>query len=431
MAVKIADFIEAPNSGGNYRKVLLVVHVTVSPETNGAARGIVAFWNRGRTGSTQYVVDNREIIQGVRETAYAWAAGTTANKYGIHVEHCGFIQSVRQWKDGYSTDELNLSAPLFAELAAKYGIPIRRLTVEQIRHAIKTGNPADGGICGHSDITKAFPGETTHTDPGAFFPWDTFIGLVRAAAKPKPKPAPKPKPKPAKVTRTLRIGTYNVERDRNTQAVLGELIRLTRNLDVLMLQETNGYGDTLTKVPGFRLVRYTAAKEQGETAILVRDGLEVHYARAEQVTTTGWRTVRGGRTSPKWGTFARVEGCGFLSVHTAPTVQSAVKRLASPARWKSYRELMASIRRLAPKMPKPLVVGADWNVDAKTDSGKLADFPRSTLAHVGMLRAFPTTGTHGSRVIDGFGIKGAVVSDVRALSGYGSDHRPVVATITY
>lgn len=177
--VKIADFIEAPNSGGNYTKVLLVVHDTEGPESLGAARDVVAYWNRVRTGSTQYVVDSREIIQAVRETAYAWAAGTTANIWGIHVEHVGYASQTRkQWNDAYSSAELALSAPLFAELGHKYGIPLRRLTVDQIRHAVKTGNPADGGICSHADISKAFPKDTSHTDPGPNFPWDHFMALV-------------------------------------------------------------------------------------------------------------------------------------------------------------------------------------------------------------------------------------------------------------
>jgi len=196
--VKIADFIEAPNSGGNYTKVLLVVHVTVSPEVEGAARGVVGFWNRGRTGSTQYVVDNREIIQAVREKAYAWAAGTTANKWGIHVEHCGMIQTVRQWRDGYSTAELRLSAPLFAELGQKYGIPLRRLSPAGVRAAVASGNPAQGGICGHADITAAFPGETSHTDPGVNFPWTLWMGMVRNAAQPSVPEPEEPLREPAK-----------------------------------------------------------------------------------------------------------------------------------------------------------------------------------------------------------------------------------------
>jgi N-acetyl-anhydromuramyl-L-alanine amidase AmpD len=193
---KIADFIAAPNSGGSYTKVLLVVHDTEGQETKGAARGVVAYWNRARTGSTQYVVDGYEIIQAVAERAYAWAAGTTANKFGIHVEHVGYAaQGTKGWDDAYSRAELALSAPLFADLAAKYNIPVRRLTVAQIRHAVQTGNPADGGICGHADISQAFPGETSHTDPGPSFPWDQFIAAVKAAGKaPAPAPAPKPDP---------------------------------------------------------------------------------------------------------------------------------------------------------------------------------------------------------------------------------------------
>jgi N-acetyl-anhydromuramyl-L-alanine amidase AmpD len=183
--VKIAAFLPAPNSGGHYTKVLLVVHDTEGPEQNGAARDVVAYWNKERTGSTQFIIDNREIIQAVAEDAYAWSAGTTANKYGIHVEHVGFASQRRaQWLDAYSSAELGLSAPLFAELGRKHGIPLRRLTVEQIRHAVATGKPADGGICGHADITKAFPGETSHTDPGPNFPWDRFMQMVAGGGQP-------------------------------------------------------------------------------------------------------------------------------------------------------------------------------------------------------------------------------------------------------
>lgn len=180
--VKIADYIEAPHSGGDYTKVLIVEHLTISPEVHGAARGVIDYWRRARTGSTQYVVDNREILQAVPETAYAWAAGTTANRWGIHIEHCGYLQTVRQWRDGYSTAELDLSSALTAELAAKHGIPARRIGPAQIREAVRTGNPADGGICGHDDITAAFPGETTHTDPGRYFPWRRFMTLVQQHA---------------------------------------------------------------------------------------------------------------------------------------------------------------------------------------------------------------------------------------------------------
>lgn len=180
LVVHIADFIPAPNSGGDYTKVLLVIHDTECSEVAGAARDVVHYWQRARTGSTQYVVDDKEIIQAVKETAYAWAAGTTANKWGIHTEHVGFAkQSRSDWRDAYSEAELKLSAPLQAELGHKYGIPLRRINYRQVRHAVATGNPADGGLCGHDDIRLAFPGETTHTDPGPDFPWGWFIGMVQ------------------------------------------------------------------------------------------------------------------------------------------------------------------------------------------------------------------------------------------------------------
>jgi hypothetical protein len=43
------------------------------------------------------------------------------------------------------------------------------------------GRRGDKGICGHADITAAFPQDNgTHTDPGPTFPWSQFLGLVQA-----------------------------------------------------------------------------------------------------------------------------------------------------------------------------------------------------------------------------------------------------------
>lgn len=179
--VNIIDKINWDSKNNNwtetyYDKKWLVVHLTVTREEEGGAR-LVAGWfsNPSFKASTQYVVDNREIIQCVPERAYAWSAGTTANKWGIHVEHVGFAgQTAAQWADPYSTAELNLSSALFRELAEKHGIPRRWLTPADLRAGKR-------GFCTHLDVTNAFPGETTHWD-GKTFPKARFMRLVNNEA---------------------------------------------------------------------------------------------------------------------------------------------------------------------------------------------------------------------------------------------------------
>ena len=171
----MTDFIQARN----YTKAdrsdvrLLVVHSMESPEKPGTARA-VAHWFAGSLApkaSAHVCIDNREAVQCVRAEDIAWAA-PGANRDGYHIELAGRAsQTAEQWDDEYSAAELQLAAEHCAEVAKRYGIPVRKLSVEDVRDG-KTR-----GFCGHVDITKAFR-KSDHTDPGPSFPWDRFIAMV-------------------------------------------------------------------------------------------------------------------------------------------------------------------------------------------------------------------------------------------------------------
>lgn len=165
---------------------LLVVHDMEAPETSTTAEAVADYFAREdiRPSSAHYCIDNNSTVQCVRDGDTAWAA-KGANANGLHFELAGYArQSKDEWLDQYGHDLLKRAARLMAVKALAYGIPARRLTAQQIRNG-------ERGICGHGDVTAAFPPGSGHTDPGAAFPWMYFLALVReAVAALQPKPAP-------------------------------------------------------------------------------------------------------------------------------------------------------------------------------------------------------------------------------------------------
>lgn len=173
------EMIHAANFTRVERKPnLIVVHTMESSEKPGTARA-VARWFAGASGeapqaSAHYCVDGSEIIQCVEDNLIAWHA-PGANARGIGIEHAGrAAQTAAEWDDLESNRILRRSAALVAELCLSYKIPTERIGPAEI----KAGKP---GICGHADVTAAFPDKGHgHSDPGPNFPWDAYLIAVRA-----------------------------------------------------------------------------------------------------------------------------------------------------------------------------------------------------------------------------------------------------------
>lgn len=174
----VTELAPSPNHYDGYYKrksPWVVLHTMETPENSTVARNIATGWFSRVEAQTSahYVVGDAEIFQCVNEGDYAWAAMTTGNAHGIHIEMAGrAVQSRTEWFDDYSRALLELVAALTADICARHGIPVRILTDAQLAAGEK-------GITSHAAISRVFR-ESDHTDPGYGFPYDYFIERVQA-----------------------------------------------------------------------------------------------------------------------------------------------------------------------------------------------------------------------------------------------------------
>lgn len=170
---------------GGYGVQVIVVHYTAGSERSTSAEDGAAYDARRTDGtSTHYFVDSNSVVQCVETWNRANAALYTGNRIGIQYELCGTVQTRAQWLDTASDATITNAARQIARDCKKYGLPVRWLTPAQVRAGGK-------GICGHADITLAFPADGgDHMDPGTQFPRDVLLARVGQFLTPTPDAPP-------------------------------------------------------------------------------------------------------------------------------------------------------------------------------------------------------------------------------------------------
>ena len=160
---------------------LSVVHYTAGSETRSSAENGAAYDKIRTDGTSCHVFhDPDSSLQEVLRRDRSNSAHHKGNRLGIHHELCGTAQTRAQWLDEASDAILWRAARAVAKDCVDYGLEPRRLSVAEVRASWYQYPAGPRGICGHVDITRAFPEDGgDHTDPGTGFPWDIFLDRVQ------------------------------------------------------------------------------------------------------------------------------------------------------------------------------------------------------------------------------------------------------------
>lgn len=152
---------------------VLVLHAMEAAESADTAEA-VARWFAGPDApraSAHFCIDSDSVVRCVRDEDVAWHA-PGANHNGLGFEHAGYsAQTAAEWNDPYSRAMLWRSARLAAAKCRQYGIPSVWLFPADLLAGRR-------GITSHWNVTRAFR-RSDHTDPGAAFPVERYVLLVR------------------------------------------------------------------------------------------------------------------------------------------------------------------------------------------------------------------------------------------------------------
>jgi hypothetical protein len=152
---------------------LLVLHDTEGGTAEGVAR---YFAGHEAGGSAHLVIDDTSCYRCLEDEVIPWGA-PGANTNGFHIEQCGYASwSKARWM--LHVRMLRRVAYKLAVHSHKFGIPLRFVTADELRHY---GVLGVSGVTTHLAITESGIGGPggTHTDPGDNYPLGFVLWLAK------------------------------------------------------------------------------------------------------------------------------------------------------------------------------------------------------------------------------------------------------------
>ncbi|GAA3689452.1 hypothetical protein GCM10022204_00170 [Microlunatus aurantiacus] len=252
---------------------------------------------------------------------------------------------------------------------------------------------------------------------------------------------------------TVRMATWNVLKSNSANRIVGGLTSIAAaGADVIGVQELQAnHRNTVAR----RMRQAGWAMSDGNTATpvfwraskyqLLAQGREKEFG----VVRIEAGSAAGASIGPKWIQWAQLKdtstGAVFIAAshHLVPGIETKGKADRQGPRRVAYaKKQIVAAGELATRLSRdgqiPFMIAADWNVDARKDARvRTAGFPYVTLQTYGLysnwrVLGYPTSGTHGNRLIDGVFSTTRTVAPVRQqiLSHYGSDHRAALVQFT-
>jgi hypothetical protein len=165
--------------GGSNNKPIkrIVIHATVGaePGVDAAAKNVISYAkSTSRPSSFHYIADDDQHFQYVYDSIVAYHAPPNGNSLGYELCCSLSNKGKGHWGNAEHQRMLRIAAKDVAQLCLAYDIPIRKLTSAQVKSGAK-------GICGHVNVSEAFK-QSSHWDPGPYFPWVAFIRMVQTEA---------------------------------------------------------------------------------------------------------------------------------------------------------------------------------------------------------------------------------------------------------
>lgn len=250
----VSKVLPQPNyTAGVYAKYYIVLHdieCPPGPEWAESLGGPNYLQNPAEQHSVHYVVDSDSIIQGRKETDWAWGCGSPGSKHGIHIEQAGYASFSRdQWLGNAASvntsylrpngarvtftaqdakdmaAQMNLLARLMADIIQRNGMRAEWASASEAQ-AMVNGNSGINKQLSHARVTS-WIGGTQHTDPGEHYPYDVLISKIEAVLNggsvSSPTVSTPAKPAPAPVPQEDELSAQDVKeiKDAVTAAVAG------------------------------------------------------------------------------------------------------------------------------------------------------------------------------------------------------------------